>query len=105
MIRGWLFFSISSLILLICLFLLLFYYNSEYFQYYLNKKNENTSEINSGLINREATSEDEFRVTGSDKPVKELSFKEIFLKIKDLNLLMLYIYIVTFALFPNASII
>ena len=105
MIRGWIFFSISSLILLICLFLLLFNYNSEYFQYYLNKKNENTTEINSGLINRETNSEDEFRATGSDKPVKELSFKEIFLKIKDLNLLMLYIYIVTFALFPNASII
>ena len=101
-IRGWVFFIISSLILLICLILLLINFNSEYFQYYLNKK-KNKSEITSGLIEGETTQE-EFGVVEPESPTKELSFKEIFLKIWDLNLLMVYIYIVTFALFPNASI-
>ena len=102
-IRGWIFFAISSLILLVCLILLLINFNSEYFQYYLNKKKDNNTSINQGLIEGE-TRDDELGIIEPDKPVKELSFKEVFNRIWDLQLLILYLYIITFALFPNVSI-
>ncbi len=107
-IRGWVFFSISSLILLICLILLLVNYNTPYFQYYLKKANKsNKEDEKTGLIEGEKeVNQDNDLEYNELKGVKtEHSFMEIFYKIWDLNLLMAYIYIVTFALFPNASII
>ena len=105
-IRGWIFFGISCFILLISLILLLIYYNTEYFQYYLNKaRNTNRGEEAATQLIEGETTPDEQKDLYEQTPItKELSFKEIFLKIWDLNFLMAYIYIVTFALFPNASI-
>ena len=106
-IRGWIFFSISCLILLISLILLLLNYNTEYFQYYLNKAKSTTNsgdEATKELIDSEASPDDQRDIIEQTPTNKELPFKDIFLKIWDLNLLMAYIYIVTFTLFPNASI-
>ena len=104
-IRGWIFFSVSCLILLISLILLLINYNTEYFQYYLNKaKNTNSGEDATKELIEGETTPDQGDLIEQANTKKEFSFKEIYLKIWDLNLLMAYIYIVTFALFPNASI-
>ena len=118
-IRAWLFFGISSLILLVCLILLLIYYNTEYFQYYLNKSNsQKKDDPNTRLIegetepgegeNEEKEQKEEKAneeiVNNEENQEKEASFKYLFFKLWDLDLLMAYVYIVTFALFPNASI-
>ena len=55
-IRGWIFFSISCFILLVCLRLVLINYNTEYVKYYLNKANNNTNkgeEANKELLEGE----------------------------------------------------
>jgi equilibrative nucleoside transporter 1/2/3 len=111
-LRAWIFFGVSSFILLVCLIILLFSYNSEFSKYYLSKR----SEIPEGslvdresLINEEGITTDKEN-TDKNKNIKANSIKEssnfiiLFKKIWDLDLLMVYIYIITFALFPNASI-
>jgi len=106
-IRGWLFFGITTLILLICLILLLIYYNTEYFQYYLNKANpQRKDDTNTGFVEGETESIEEGKEDDDviKNQEKEVSFKYLFFRLWDLDLLMVYIYIVTFALFPNASI-
>ena len=107
-IQAWIFFAISSLILLLCLIILLISFNSKYFQYYLNKANNQVKDdVTSGLIIGEEGNDEFSDKTPTPNPggeQKEVSFKELFKKLWDLNLIMTYIYIVTFALFPNASI-
>ena len=103
-IRAWLFFGISSFILFICLIILLIYYNTEYFQYYLNKANyPQKDEAQNKLIEGETEPGGE-KISEKVIQVEEASFKHLFIKLWDLDLLMAYIYIVTFALFPNASV-
>ena len=135
-IRAWIFFGISSVILVVCLILVLFNYNSEFTRHYLNKINiEQSNDIpegslvekdtllneeEQGIINDQANNKEE-KEKEKDKSNQEnkeenieekkkapgggcSSFVVIFKKIWDLNLLMAYIYIVTFALFPGASI-
>ena len=111
-LRAWIFFGVSSLILLICLLLLCINYNSEFSKYYLSKKDE----IPEGsLVERESLMSEEGIITEVNEKDKNKSSKEnnskacasfitLFKKIWDLDLIMVYIYIVTFALFPNASI-
>ena len=110
-LRAWIFFGVSSFILLVCLIILLINYNSEFSKYYLSKR----SEIPEGsLVDRESLINEEEGITtekeNNDKNKKVNNTKEssnfiiLFKKIWDLDLLMVYIYIVTFALFPNASI-
>ena len=103
-IRAWLFFGISSFILLICLVILLIYYNTDYFQYYLNNvNNPKKEEPQNKLIEKE--NEPGETITSQDAiQEKEASFKYLFIKLWDLDFLMAYIYIVTFTLFPNASV-
>ena len=137
-IRAWIFFGVSALILIICLILLLLNYNSEFTQFYLSKINlEKRSDIpegslvdrdtlmneeEQGIINDQVNTksdddkkkekesnkeENEDNENNENKKISEggcSSFCVIFKKIWDLNLIMIYIYIVTFALFPNASI-
>ena len=107
-IQAWIFFAISSLILLLCLIILLISFNSKYFQYYLNKANNQIKDdATSGLIIGEEGNDEFSDKTPTPNPggeQKEVSFKELFKKLWDLNLIITYIYIVTFALFPNASI-
>ncbi len=97
-IQACIFFVISVIILLICLVLLLFSFNNEYFQYYLNKSK---SESKNELL---PVDDEKLNVVETNTENKEVSFCELFQKIWHLDLLVLFIYLVTFALFPNASI-
>ena len=116
-LRAWIFFGVSALILLICLILVLYNYNSEFTSYYLTK----SSELPSGrLVDRDSQmNEEEQGIVSEPDTSKEINnskdksevsegtwtvFFKIYKKIWDLDLLMVWIYIVTFALFPNASI-
>ena len=104
-IRAWLFFGVSSFILLISLIILFVYYNTEYFQYYLNKSNNQIIDNpQNKLIEGENAPGEERGSVNTTTQEKEASFKYLFIKLWDLDLLMTYIYIVTFALFPNASV-
>ena len=113
-LRAWIFFGVSSLILLICLILLFINFNSEFTRYYLSK----SSDIPQGsLVERDTQMNEEeqgiISEPDNDKKANDLNtdskgswsiFITIYKKIWDLDLLMVWIYIVTFALFPNASI-
>lgn len=103
------FFSISGFILLVCLVLLLVQFKTDYYKYYLrtlNSKKDNNDVIegdNNGETEVELISKNnEDKETKS--PKKELSFIEMFLKLKDIDLLGMYIYIITASLYPNAII-
>ena len=103
-IQAWIFFGISILIIAISLFFLLVSFNNEYFQYYLNKsKYKEEGEANSNLLEGETQPDEKPDVVG-DKTPKKGWFMELFKKIWDLDLLVIYLYIVTFTLYPNASI-
>ena len=105
-IQAWIFFGISILIIAISLFLLLISFNNEYFQYYLNKsKFKNDGDSNSSLLQGETQPDDQMGVAEEKAPTEKKGwFMELFKKIWDLDLLVIYLYIVTFALYPNASI-
>jgi len=128
-VRGWIFFSFSILILLICLFLLFYSYKDEYCKYYLNKGStpdyvieksearllitmsedeENNKNINDSEKQQIETIDNEY------KKEKEMdanlvkvvpSFCYVFKKMWDLEILITLCYVVTFLLFPNASIV
>lgn len=126
-LRAWIFFGISALILVVCLILLLYNYNSEYCRYYLSKGMEKENIPEGSLIGESQANEEEQQniineqteenqiiqqneenngIT-EDKNTSSNSkslFIILFKKIWDLDILMVYIYIVTFALFPYASI-
>ena len=105
-IQAWIFFGISILIIAVSLFLLLISFNNEYFQYYLNKsKFKNDGDSNSSLLQGETQPDDQMGVAEEKAPTEKKGwFMELFKKIWDLDLLVIYLYIVTFALYPNASI-
>ena len=115
-LRAWIFFGVSVFILLVSLILVLFNYNSEFTKYYLSKSK--SSEIPKGSLLEGDTqlNEEEQGIVSEKENEKEANvgkeksggpwtvFITLFKKIWDLDLLMVWIYIVTFALFPNASI-
>ena len=131
-IRAWIFFGVSSLILIVCLILVLVNYNSEFTKFYLSKITNNDipegslvdrdtliSEEEQGIVSDQENSKDKENSNNKDNEENNeektndsnnnktnvcSSFMTIFKKIWDLNIIMIYIYIVTFALFPNASI-
>ena len=104
-IQAWIFFGISILIIAISLFFLLISFNNEYFQYYLNKsKYKDAGDANNSLLEGETQPDDQFGIVQDKTPEKKGWFMELFKKIWDLDLLVVYLYIVTFALYPNASI-
>ena len=105
-IQAWIFFGISILIIAVSLFLLLISFNNEYFQYYLNKsKFKNDGDSNSSLLQGETQPDDQMGIVQDNAPTEKKGwFMELFKKIWDLDLLVIYLYIVTFALYPNASI-
>ena len=127
-IRAWIFFGVSSLILIVCLILVLVNYNSEFTKFYLSKITNNDipegslvdrdtliSEEEQGIVSdqenskdntkdKEENNEEKTNDNNNNKTNVCSSFMTIFKKIWDLNIIMIYIYIVTFALFPNASI-
>ena len=104
-IQAWIFFGISILIIAISLFFLLISFNNEYFQHYLNKsKYKNEGEANSSLLEGETQPDDLMGTVQNNTQTEKGWFMELFKKIWDLDLLVIYLYIVTFALYPNASI-
>ena len=104
-IQAWIFFGISILIIAISLFFLLISFNNEYFQHYLNKsKYKNGGDANSSLLEGETQPDDLLGTAQSNTQTEKGWFMELFKKIWDLDLLVIYLYIVTFALYPNASI-
>lgn len=101
-IQAWIFFGISVAILVISFIALLASFNMDYFQYYLNKSKK---EVKQRLLTSEAGHETEEQLNeAGETPIQELSFFDLLKRVWDLDLLILYTYIVTFALFPNASI-
>lgn len=98
-IQAWIFFGISVVILILSFIALLASFNMNYFTFYLSK---NKIEVKQGLLASEAGHED--IEEAGESPAPELSLYELTKKVWDLDLLILYTYIVTFALFPNASI-
>ena len=104
-VQAWIFFGISILIIAISLFFLLISFNNEYFQYYLNKsKYKDAGDANNSLLEGETQPDDQLGIVQDKTPEKKGWFMELFKKIWDLDLLVVYLYIVTFALYPNASI-
>jgi hypothetical protein len=101
-IQAWIFFGISVGILAISFLALLASFKMDYFKYYLNKSKV---EVKQGLLVSEEGHEPEGQLTeAGESPIPELSFIDLIKKVWDLDLLIMYTYIVTFALFPNASI-
>lgn len=108
------YFSISGLILLITLVTLLFAFRTDYFRYYLGKtkdfnKMDSTIESldNQGITTRSTAGQNNDDVLIEKKePEKkeEITFKQLFKKLYEIDLLSCYIYIITFALFPSVSI-
>ena len=113
-LRAWIFFGVSSLILLICLILLFINFNSEFTRYYLSKSSDipqgslverdtQMNEEEQGIIS-EPDNDKKANDSNTDSTGSWSIFITIYKKIWDLDLLMVWIYVVTFALFPNASI-
>ena len=113
------FFSISGFILLITLIILLLSYKTDFFKYYLGKtENVNTSKsenIESGINNSTITDNIntnqnylEIIPQKEEKESKtknvEITFKELFKHLYEIDLLSCYLYIITFALFPSVAI-
>ena len=108
------YFSISGLILLITLVTLLFAFRTDYFRYYLGKtkdfsKIDSTIESldNQGITTRSTAGQNNDDVLlEKNEPEKkeEITFKQLFKKLYEIDLLSCYIYIITFALFPSVSI-
>lgn len=126
-LRAWIFFGISALILVVCLILLLYNYNSEYCRYYLSKGMEKENIPEGSLIGESQANEEEQQNIINEQTEENQIIQQneenngitegkntssnskslfiiLFKKIWDLDILMVYIYIVTFALFPNASL-
>ena len=113
------FFSISGLILLITLITLLLAYKTEYFKYYLGK----AEDFNNSKIENIESEVDNFRITTnsalsenneeiitkkeeneSKNKKEEVTFKELFKQLYEIDLLSCYLYIITFSLFPGVAI-
>ena len=108
------YFSISGLILLITLIVLLFAFKTEYFSHYLSKtKDFNKLDAtiegmdNQGITTRSTGGQnnDDVLIGEKEPEVKEeITFKQLFKKLYEIDLLSCFIYIITFALFPSVSI-
>ena len=114
-VRAWIFFGISIVILLLCLFLVIHSYNDDYCKYYLNKSNEieniskqpetkllsnfdgETAEEEQGIQAEQV----ENLASGKKEIKPNPSFMYVFKKLWDLDVLACYAYIITFSLFPN----
>ena len=108
------YFSISGLILLITLVTLLFAFRTDYFRYYLgktkdfNKIDSNIESLdNQGITTRSTAGQnnDDVLIEKNEPEKKEeITFKQLFKKLYEIDLLSCYIYIITFELFPSVSI-
>ena len=112
------YFSISGFILLLTLLILFLGYKTDYFRYYLGKTKE-FEQIKDNKIEKEIANEpittpslasenkEENLVEIKEPEIKkeeEITFKQLFLKLYEIDLLSCYIYVITFTLFPAVSI-
>ena len=96
------FFIISGFILLVCLIILLYQFNTDYYRYYLRiLNNENGKET---VVENQTELVSEAETNEPKKEKTELSFMEMFKILRDIDLLGMYIYIITASLYPNACI-
>ena len=106
------FFSISGLILLITLIILLLTYKTDFFKYYLRTtKDFNNNNNNKSEIENNENETNNFKITTNSNSEKEsinkkeeITFKELFKQLYEIDLLSCYLYIITFALFPSVAI-
>lgn len=103
-VQAWIFFGVSVIILLICLILLHISFNSEYFQYYLDKTNNKSINERTSLLIGDTEPEEKLSIVEALPEQNYLGFWGLLSRIWLIDLLVLYTYIVTFALFPNASL-
>ena len=126
-VRGWIFFGFSILILIICLVFLLYSYKDEYCNYYLNKGSnpDKVIEKSEAKLLKSMTGDDDYdhniNDDGKNHQIETLdndyrrerendinmvkivpSFTYVFKKIWDLEIMVCLCYVVTFILFPNA---
>lgn len=129
-VRGWIFFGFSILILIICLVFLLYSYKDEYCKYYLNKgsnpdrvnekseakllksmtgDDDNSNSINDTEKNQqiETLENDYKRERENDINMVKIvpSFCYVFKKMWDLEVMVCFCYVVTFILFPKACVV
>jgi hypothetical protein len=97
------FFIISGLILLLCLIILIFQFKTEYFKFYLKSLEKINCENYKEKLTPE-TSGFEKDKDSTNKQNIEMGFLEMFYILKDIDLLGMYIYIVTASLYPNLII-
>ena len=105
-ISALIFFSISGFILLVCLIILLYEFKTDYYRYYLRTLDADIKEDSNIKIMSESNANYEpLEVETETKPAtKELTFMEMFRILKYVNLLGMFIYIITASLYPNAFI-
>ena len=123
-VRGWIFFSFSIIILVVCLILLIYSYKDEYCKFYLDKTqnalinatNKETKALPLYSDEEKKNNSDNAEETNGNANIKNIDedeiveekytpkFSYIFKKIWDLDLLACYGYVLTFALFPNACV-
>ena len=126
-VRGWIFFGFSILILIVCLILLLYSYKDEYCKYYLNKGRSpgGVIEKSEAKLLKSMTGDDDTsnntNESGKNQQIETLdndykrerendinmvkvvpSFVYVFKKIWDIEVMACFCYVVTFILFPNA---
>ena len=126
-VRGWIFFGFSILILIVCLILLLYSYKDEYCKYYLNKGRSpgGVIEKSEAKLLKSMTGDDDTsnntNESGKNQQIETLdndykrerendinmvkvvpSFAYVFKKIWDIEVMACFCYVVTFILFPNA---
>ena len=97
------FFIISGLILLLCLIILIFQFKTEYFKFYLKSLEKKNYENNEEKLIPE-TSGSEKDKDSTKNQTNEMGFMEMFNILKYIDLLGMYIYIVTASLYPNLFI-
>ena len=105
-ISALIFFSISGFILLVCLIFLLIQWKTDYYQYYLRSlyNNEEMKNMKLESISSEKNEILELETEKKEVEKKELSFMEMFKILRYVDLLGMFIYIVTASLYPNAMI-
>lgn len=100
------FFSISGFILLLCLIILIFQFKTIYFKFYLKPLDKTVIEDNSEKLTSGAS--DSEKITSDKDSTKkqniEMGFYEMFKVLRAIDLLGMYIYIVTASLYPNLMI-
>ena len=103
-IKTIIFFSISAFILIMCLLCLIFSLKLEFFKYYLNTKTNEGNEVGPIMDNNEYDENEELIETKNYniKVNEQMPFRRMFKILIDINLLCVFIYIVTFSIYPIA---